>query len=66
MYAVLSGGPGWDWTTESGLYPSIAVYTKQLRALEQYSRDNPQAADARFLLAYQYMLTGHNDAASAD
>ena len=66
MYAVLSGGPGWDWTTEAGLYPSIAIYTKQLRALEQYSRENPQAADARFLLAYQYMLTGHNDAAGAE
>jgi tetratricopeptide (TPR) repeat protein len=66
MYAVLSGGPGWDWTTEAGLYPSVTVYTKQLRALEQYSRENPQAADARFLLAYQYLLTGHNDAASAE
>ena len=66
IYAVLSGGPGWDWTTVSSLYPSIMVYTQQLRALEEYSREHPDAADARFLLAYQYLLTGHNDAASAE
>ncbi len=66
IYAVLSGGPGWDWTTVSSLYPSVMVYTKQLRALEKYSQDHPEAADARFLLAYQYLLTGHNDAASAE
>ena len=65
-YAVLSGGPGWDWTTVSSLYPSITVYTQQLRALEKYSQEHPDAADARFLLAYQYLLTGHNDAASAE
>jgi tetratricopeptide (TPR) repeat protein len=65
-YAVLSGGPGWDWTTVSSLYPSVAVYTKQLRALEKYSQEHPDAADARFLLASQYLLTGHNDAASAE
>ena len=35
-YAVLSAGPGWDWTTLSGLYPNVEVYTEQLRALEQY------------------------------
>jgi tetratricopeptide (TPR) repeat protein len=65
-YAVLSGGPGWDWTTVSSLYPSIMVYTQQLRALEKYTQDHPDAADARFLLAYQYLLNGHNDAASAE
>ena len=36
-YAVLSAGPGWDWTTLSGLYPNVDVYTEQLRALEQYA-----------------------------
>ena len=35
-YAVLSAGPGWDWTTLSGFYPDIDIYTQQLRALEQY------------------------------
>jgi hypothetical protein len=33
---VLSVGPGWDWTTLIGLYPSIDVYTTQLRALEDF------------------------------
>ena len=27
MYTVLSNGPGWDWTTLAGLYPSVDVYT---------------------------------------
>ena len=40
-YAVLSVGPGWDWTTLSGLYPNVEVYTEQLRALEQYAREHP-------------------------
>ena len=30
IYAVLSAGPGWDWTTMSGLYPNVNVYTQQL------------------------------------
>ena len=29
-YAVLSAGPGWDWTTLSALYPDVEVYTAQL------------------------------------
>ena len=36
LYAVLSVGPGWDWTTLISLYPSVDVYTTQLRALEDY------------------------------
>src|SRR5271157_453261 len=27
LYAVLSVGPGWDWTTLIGLYPDIDTYT---------------------------------------
>ena len=60
IYAVLAAGPGWDWTTVSNLYPSTSTYTAQLRTLESYSQQNPNAADARFLLAYQYLVTGHN------
>jgi tetratricopeptide (TPR) repeat protein len=65
VYAVLSAGPGWDWTTLSGLYPSVDVYTEQLRALEQYMKSRPASADARFLLAYQYLTCGYTDAAAA-
>ena len=64
-YAVLSTGPGWDWTTLSGLYPNVDVYTAQLRALEQYAKTNPAASDAKFLLAEHYLTCGYTDAAAA-
>jgi hypothetical protein len=64
MYAVLSVGPGWDWTTLSGFYPDVDVYTEQLRALERYVNANPNSAEARFLLAYQYMTCGQTEAAA--
>jgi hypothetical protein len=63
-YAVLSAGPGWDWTTLSGLYPDVDVYTKQLRALEQYAKSHADEPEARFLLADQYLTCGYTDAAA--
>lgn len=63
VYAVLSTGPGWDWATLSGFYPSVDVYTNQLRALEQYRNENLNQPEARFLLAYHYMSCGYNDSA---
>lgn len=65
LYAVLSIGPGWDWTTMAGLYPSVDVYTEQLRALEGYLRKNPRSSGAHFVLAYHYLTQGNNDAAVA-
>ncbi len=65
LHAVLAAGPGWDWTTLSGLYPSIDIYTSQLRALESYQRLHLQSAEARFLLGYFYMTGGYDDAAVA-
>lgn len=62
-YAVLSVGPGWDWTTLSSMYPSVETYTQQLRALEEYQRQHPAAAYAKFLLAYHYISCGHTDSA---
>jgi hypothetical protein len=64
LYAVLSAGPGWDWTTMSGLYPSVDIYTDQLRSLEEYARENPRSAAPHFVLAYHYMAQGHNDVAA--
>ena len=64
LYSVLSVGPGWDWTTLSSLYPSVDVYTKQLRALEAAVKQNPEAKDARFVLAYDYLTCGSKDAAT--
>ena len=63
VYAVLSVGPGWDWTTLSSMYDSIDTYTKQLRALETYRKAKPDSPDAAFLLAYHYLTAGHTDAA---
>jgi tetratricopeptide (TPR) repeat protein len=64
LNSVLAVGPGWDWTTLSSLYPSVDVYTEQLRALEAYQKQNPDAADGHFVLAYHYMTAGHNEAAT--
>lgn len=66
VYAALSVGPGWDWATMSGFYPDTNVYTNQLRALEQYRNANPNAAEARFLLAYHYMSCDHPEAATVE
>ena len=61
LYAVLSAGPGWDWTTMSGLYPSVDVYTGQLRGVEDYRGAHPDSAPARFVLAYHYLTQGHTE-----
>jgi uncharacterized protein (TIGR03066 family) len=42
----------------------VDVYTKQLRALEDTVKQRPQAADARFVLAYHYLTCGSKDAAA--
>jgi len=60
---VLAVSPGWDWTTMSSLYPSVAVYTNQLRALESYAGQHQNDAAPFFLLAYHYQTAGHNKAA---
>lgn len=63
LNAVLAVGPGWDWTTLSGMYPDVEIYTQQLRALEAYVKANPDSADATFVLGYHYLTAGHSDAA---
>jgi tetratricopeptide (TPR) repeat protein len=65
LHAVLSAGPGWDWTTMSGLYPDVATYTVQLRALEEFRSANLKDPSARLILAYHYMTAGHMDAAKS-
>jgi tetratricopeptide (TPR) repeat protein len=65
LYSVLAAGPGWDWTTLSSLYPSVDVYTKQLRALEAELRQHPEESDARFVLAYHYLTMGDKAAAAS-
>jgi tetratricopeptide (TPR) repeat protein len=63
LYAVLSVGPGWDWTTLISLYADPETYTQQLRALEDVCSQNPKSAAPQFVLAYNYLTQGHSDAA---
>ena len=63
VHAVLAVGPGMNWTTMSDFYADQTEYIKQLRALENHVRQNPNEADARFLFAYHCITLGHNDAA---
>ncbi|MBC7820381.1 MAG: tetratricopeptide repeat protein, partial [Planctomycetaceae bacterium] len=63
IYAVLTAGPGWNWTTMSSLYPAVATYTEHLRALEAFAKANPKSADAHFLLGYHYQTAGHAESA---
>jgi tetratricopeptide (TPR) repeat protein len=64
-YAVLSAGPGMNWTTLVGLYSDVDTYTNQLRALEAAVRSNPNAPSTEFLLGYHYMVQGHDQNAAA-
>jgi len=65
VYAVLTAGPCWNWSTLVGLYPDVDTYTNQLRALEAYATTNLNSPSARFSLAYHYLVQGNNDAAGA-
>ena len=64
LYAVLAAGPGWDWKTMSDLYPDNDTYTAQLRALEEYVKDNRKDPQVRFLLGYNYMVLDDRAAAA--
>jgi tetratricopeptide (TPR) repeat protein len=64
LNAVLAAAPGMDWTTMSGLYGSVDTYTGQLRKLETFCTAHPDDAAAWFVLAYHYLVGGHNDMAA--
>ena len=64
IHSVLAAGPGWNWKTLTTIYVNVPTYTTQLRALEDFTQQNPQDAGSRFLLAYHYMVCGHQDAAA--
>ena len=64
LYAVLSIGPGWDWTTLISNYSDANLYTQQIRSLETFVKANPGSAQAHFVLAYHYITQGHGDAAA--
>jgi tetratricopeptide (TPR) repeat protein len=56
---ILASGPGWDWTTMTGLFESQDEYVKLLRKLEEHQQANPDSAAANFLLGYHYLVLGH-------
>jgi tetratricopeptide (TPR) repeat protein len=64
LYAVLSVGPGWDWSTLISLYGNPDTYTQQLRALEAYVNQHSNSAAGHFVLAYHYLTMGHVKEAS--
>jgi tetratricopeptide (TPR) repeat protein len=66
IHSVLAVGPGWDWATMVSLYSSVDDYTAQLRALETFTKSNPDDAASRFLLGYHYMTTGHPEHAAKE
>ncbi|WP_437202122.1 tetratricopeptide repeat protein [Planctomicrobium sp. SH664] len=63
LNSLLASAPGMDWTTASSLYGNPADYTTQLRRLEAFCKDHPNDPSAHFVLAYQYLVTGAQDAA---
>ena len=63
IYAVLAAGPGWDWQTLSSLYPTVELFTKQLRDLEAYGRGHPNSSESPFLLGYFYECMGYTNEA---
>lgn len=65
VHAVLASGPGWDWTTVSGLYPDTDTYVTQLLALEKAAAAKPDDPALWFLLAYHYTTAGHEEPARA-
>jgi tetratricopeptide (TPR) repeat protein len=63
IHLVLTDGPGWNWKTARSLYKDVETYTKQLRALEGYVKEDPKDAAGRFVLAYHYLVLDHQGAA---
>jgi tetratricopeptide (TPR) repeat protein len=58
IYALLAGGPGWDWTTLSSLYDDPETYKRQLAALQNAAAAAPNDPAPHFLLAYHYITVG--------
>ncbi len=66
LNSLLAAAPGMDWTTLIGLYRQPDDYTQQLRKLEEFTRQHPSDAGARFVLAYHYLILGHVEAATKE
>lgn len=62
-HIALALGPPGDWANLYGYYGELSPYTTQLRSLEKFVKENPNAPEGHFLLGYQYLMTGYNDPA---
>ena len=62
-HAVTALGRIPNWPTLYGFYGTVAPYTEQLRKLEKFVDEHPDAAEGRFLLGFQYLMEEHKDAA---
>jgi len=63
LNSLLASTPGMDWTTLVSLYGNLDDYTTQLRALESHVNAYLNDAAATFVLAYHYLVMGHNEQA---
>jgi hypothetical protein len=63
---AVGGGGGWDWSTLGGFYEEPETYVEQLRKLEARRWHEPEDLDARLLLGYHYLVTGHLEAATEE
>ena len=59
IHQVLGSKSGWNWAIVHSLYPNVEVYTRHLRALEEFTKKHPDDGPARFLQAYHYKVGGH-------
>lgn len=59
LNSVLASGPGWDWTTMTGLFDTQEIYIELLRILEDSTYKNPDFAAAHFVLGYHHPVLGH-------
>ncbi len=66
LYAILSVGPGWDWSHLINHYDDPNAYTNQLRSLESFTQANAKSAQSRFVLAYHYICQNNTDAAASE
>ena len=65
-HAAASLGQPMHWETLFAFYGDVKPYTEQLRNLEKHVAAQPNDPAARFLLGYQYLMMGHNDAAKTE
>lgn len=66
VHLAIAVRPAWNWKKVGRLYSDIALYTKQLRALEAFTKKHPDDNAARFLQAYHYLVIGYPESAARE